>query len=73
MNSRCDGFWASTQGLGLPRRVGATLTSCVGLPPMGEVVLRGTLEERAGPRSQRPPNIKGLDNRSKGCDELWEG
>ena len=40
---------------------------------MGEVVLRGTLEERAGPRSQRPPNIKGLDNRSKGCDELWEG
>lgn len=73
MNSRCDGFCASTQGLGLPRRVGVTLTSRVGSLPMGEVVLGRTLEERAWPRSQRTLNVKGLDDRSKGCDELWEG
>lgn len=50
MNSRCDGFCASTQGLGIPRRAGATLISRVGSLPMEEVVSGGTLEERAGPR-----------------------
>ena len=72
MNSRRDGFCASARGLGIPRRVGVTLISRVGSLPMVEVVSRGTLEERAGPISQRTLNVKGLDYRSKGCDEPWE-
>lgn len=44
MNSRCDGFCASTRGLGILRRVRATLISCVGSLPVEEVVSGGTLE-----------------------------